>query len=81
MHISTRPGPLLYKLLVMSNVEDTLSSSIVSIFFVAAVISSNMWFGCVSNGLELVGASRYHWDNGYFTNDIERRVNRILAKD
>ena len=65
----------------MSNVEDTLSSSIVSIFFVAAVISSNMWFGCVSNGLELVGASRYHWDNGYFTNDIERRVNRILAKD
>ena len=76
-HISTRPGPLLYKLLVMSNVEDTLSSSIVSIFFVAAVISSNMWFGCVSYGLELVGASRYHWDNGYFTNDIERRVNII----
>ena len=26
-------------------------------------------------GLELFGPSRYHWDNGYFSLDIERRVN------
>ena len=25
--------------------------------------------------LELFGPSRYHWDNGYFSLDIERRVN------
>jgi photosystem II CP47 chlorophyll apoprotein len=34
-----------------------------------------MWYGSVSTALELFGPSRYHWDNGYFSLDIERRVN------
>lgn len=79
-HISTRPGPLLYKLLNMGNVENILSSSISSVFFSAFVISGLMWYGCVSAGLELFGPSRYHWDNGYFSIDIERRVNNIINK-
>jgi photosystem II CP47 chlorophyll apoprotein len=74
-HISSRPGPLLYKLLKMGNVEEVLSSSIAAVFFTAFVISALMWYGCVSGGLELFGPSRYHWDNGYFSLDIERRVN------
>jgi photosystem II CP47 chlorophyll apoprotein len=32
-----------------------------------------MWFGAVCYPLELLGPSRYHWDNGYFTNYIDRR--------
>ena len=74
-HISTRPGPWFYKFLIMSNIEGTLSTSIISIFSVAVIISSNMWFGSVSYSIELVGTTRYHWDNGYFTNDVQRRVN------
>ena len=73
-HIASRPGPLFYKLIEMGNVEDALSSSIASVFFTAFVISALMWYGCVSGGLELFGPSRYHWDNGYFSLDIERRV-------
>lgn len=73
-HVSTRPGPRLYKLLKMGNVEDVLSSSLASIFFTAFVISALMWYGSVSAPIELFGPSRYHWDNGYFSLEIERRV-------
>eukprot|EP00969_Alexandrium_andersonii_P169490 7492780-Alexandrium_andersonii.AAC.1 len=59
----------------MGNVEEVLSSSIAAVLFTAFVISALMWYGCVSGGLELFGPSRYHWDNGYFSLDIERRVN------
>nr|ABB89027.1 photosystem II chlorophyll-binding protein CP-47 [Lingulodinium polyedra] len=80
-HISTRPGPLLYKLLGMGNIESVLSSSISSVFFSAFVTSGLMWYGSVSTALELFGPSRYHWDNGYFSIDIERRVNNIVGKN
>ena len=76
-HISSRPGPLLYKLLKMGNVEEVLSSSIAAVFFTAFVISALMWYGCVSGGLELFGPSRYHWDNGYFSLSIEGRVKSV----
>jgi photosystem II CP47 chlorophyll apoprotein len=36
-----------------------------------------MWYGSLSNPLELYGPSRYQWDNGYFSVDIERRVKSI----
>jgi len=74
-HISSRPGPLLYKLLLMGNIEVVLSSTIAAVFFTAFVTSALMWYGSVSTALELFGPSRYHWDNGYFSLDIERRVN------
>ncbi len=41
-HISSRPGPLLYKLLKMGNVEEVLSSSIAAVFFTAFVISAQI---------------------------------------
>lgn len=73
-HIQATPGPLLYKLNSMSNLESVLSSSIASVFFTAFLKSSLVWYGTVSAALELFGPSRYHWDNGYFSQDIERRV-------
>ena len=42
-HISSRPGPLLYKLLKMGNVEEVLSIRIAAVFFTAFVISALMW--------------------------------------
>ena len=33
--------------------------------------------GSISTGIELFGPSRYHWDNGYFSQDIERRVKSV----
>ena len=46
-HISSRPGPLLYKLLKMGNVEEVLSSSIAAVFFTAFVISALMSRLCI----------------------------------
>ena len=73
-HISSRPGPLIYKLLSMGNVEEVLCSSIASVFFTTFINASLMWYGSVSSGVELYGPSRYHWDNGYFSLEVERRV-------
>ena len=73
-HISSRPGPLLYKLSRMANIESVLSSSISSVFFAALVTTALMWYSNVSTSLELFGPSRYQWDNGYFSQDIERRL-------
>jgi photosystem II CP47 chlorophyll apoprotein len=36
-----------------------------------------MWYSSVSTALELYGPSRYHWDNGFFSEDIERRVKSV----
>ena len=68
---------LLYKLLGMGNVEEVLSSSIIAVFFTAFATSALMWYGCLSAALELFGPSRYQWDNGYFSLDIERRVKSV----
>ena len=76
-HVSSRPGPSLYKVLSMGNIEGALSSSIAAVFFTAFVTSATMWYGSLSTALELFGPSRYHWDNGYFSLDIERRVKSV----
>ena len=73
-HISSYPAPLLYKLLKMSNIESVLSSSIASVFFAAFMNSALMWYASASAAIELFGPLRYHWDNGYFSQDIEGRV-------
>ena len=75
--ISSRPSPRFYKLLGMGNVEEVLSSSIIAVFFTAFATSALMWYGCLSAALELFGPSRYQWDNGYFSLDIERRVKSV----
>ena len=46
-HISSRPGPLVYKLLSMGNVEEVLCSSIASVFFTTFINASLMWYGSV----------------------------------
>jgi len=61
----------------MGNVEEVLSSSIIAVFFTAFATSALMWYGCLSAALELFGPSRYQWDNGYFSLDIERRVKSV----
>ena len=76
-HIEVTPGSILYKLNKMSNLESVLSSSISSVFFTAFMNSSLFWYGTVSAALELFGPNRYHWDNGYFSQDIESRVSSI----
>jgi photosystem II CP47 chlorophyll apoprotein len=61
----------------MGNLESVLSSSLAAVFFAAFVNSALMWYAAASTPLELFGPSRYHWDNGYFSQDIERRVKSV----
>lgn len=73
-HISSRPSQYLYKTLAMSNIESVLSSSIAAVLFTALITASLMWYGSLTSALELFGPTRYQWDNGYFSLDLERRV-------
>lgn len=73
-HISTRPSFRLFSLLAMSNIESVLSSSLSAVLFASLVTSSLMWYGSITSPLELFGPTRYQWDNGYFSLDLERRV-------
>ena len=76
-HIEGTPGPLLYKSNDMANLESVLSSSIAPVFFTAFIESSQIWYGTISAPLSLFGPSRYHWDNGYFSQDVEGRVSSL----
>jgi photosystem II CP47 chlorophyll apoprotein len=73
-HISTRPQPSLYNLLAMGNLEVVLASSISSVFFLGYLVSATMWYASVTTPLELLGPSRYQWDNAYFALDIGSRL-------
>ena len=78
-HISSRPGATIYRLVAMGNLESVLSSSIAATLFITIVTSGQMWYGSLTTPLELVGPSRYQWDNGYFSLDIERRVKSVSS--
>lgn len=74
-HITTRPSPILYRTVRMGNIEGVLSSSIAAVFFAAFITQASMWYSAGGNtGIELFGPSRYHWDNAYFSQNIESRV-------
>lgn len=73
-HISTRPGPSIYQALVMGNIESVLASSLIAVFLISLITSSSTWYGSVCYPIELLGPTRFQWDNGYFTNYIERRA-------
>jgi len=73
-HISSRPGPYIYSLGGLGKIESVLSTSIVSVLFTTIITTSTMWYGSLTNPIELLGPSRYQWDNGYFSIEIERRV-------
>merc|ERR1712203_526967 len=73
-HVSSRSGPYIYSLRKIGNIKLTLSTSITSILYTILITSSTMWYGSLTNPLELLGPSRYQWDNNYFLVEIERRV-------
>ncbi|KAG8474002.1 hypothetical protein CXB51_033779 [Gossypium anomalum] len=66
----------------MGNIETVLiSSSIVVAFFAAFVVAGTMWYGSATTPIELFGPTRYQWDQGYFQQEIYRRVNVGLAEN
>ncbi len=78
-HLSVRPPERLYRALRMGNIETVLSSSIAAVFFAAFVVAGTMWYGSAATPIELFGPTRYQWDNSYFQQEIERRVQSELA--
>ena len=78
-HLTVRPPQRLYKGLRMGNVETVLSSSIAAVFWAAFVVAGTMWYGSAATPIELFGPTRYQWDQGYFQQEIELRVNKSLA--
>ena len=79
-HIIVRPPQRLYRGLRMGNIETVLSSSIAAVFFAAFVTSGTMWYGSATTPIELFGPTRYQWDSGYFQQEIERRVENLVAE-
>ncbi|XP_076951771.1 photosystem II CP47 reaction center protein-like [Bidens hawaiensis] len=80
-HLSVRPPQRLYKGLRMGNIETVLSSSIAAVFFAAFVVAGTMWYGSSTTPIELFGPTRYQWDQGYFQQEIYRRVSAGLAEN
>ncbi|MBS0018303.1 MAG: photosystem II chlorophyll-binding protein CP47 [Arthrospira sp. SH-MAG29] len=79
-HLSVRPPQRLYKALRMGNIETVLSSSIAAVFFAAFVVAGTMWYGSAATPIELFGPTRYQWDQGYFQQEIQRRVQSSIAQ-
>ena len=77
-HLSVRPPERLYKALRMGNIETVLSSSIAAVFFAAFVVTGTMWYGNATTPIELFGPTRYQWDQGYFKQEIQRRVETAM---
>ena len=77
-HLTVRPPERLYKALRMGNIETVLSSSIAAVFFAAFVVAGTMWYGNAATPIELFGPTRYQWDQGYFQQEINRRVQASL---
>jgi len=62
----------------MGNVETVLSSSIAAVFWCAFVVSGTMWYGSATTPIELFGPTRYQWDQGFFKEELENRVQTSL---
>ena len=77
-HLTVRPPERLYKALRMGNIETVLSSSIAAVFFAAFVVAGTMWYGNAATPIELFGPTRYQWDQSYFKQEIDRRVQASL---
>ncbi|MEH2462051.1 photosystem II chlorophyll-binding protein CP47 [Nostoc sp.] len=79
-HLTVRPPERLYKALRMGNIETVLSSSIAAVFFAAFVVAGTMWYGNAATPIELFGPTRYQWDQSYFRQEIDRRVQTSVAQ-
>merc|ERR1712100_166817 len=73
-HLTVRPPQRLYRGLRMGNVETVLSSSIAAVFWAAFVVAGTMWYGSAATPIELYGPTRYQWDQGFFQQEIEKRI-------
>ncbi|KAL3498055.1 hypothetical protein ACH5RR_040787 [Cinchona calisaya] len=80
-HLSVRSPQRLYKGLCMGNIENVLSNSITGVFFVVFVVAGTMWYGSTTTSIELFKPTRYQWDQGYFQQEIYRRVSAGLAEN
>jgi len=78
-HLVVRPPERLYRALRMGNIETVLSSSIAAVSFAAFVVAGTMWYGSATTPIELFGPTRYQWDQGYFQQEIDRRVSAAMA--
>ncbi|KAK5784000.1 hypothetical protein PVK06_038518 [Gossypium arboreum] len=47
----------------------------------AFVVAGTMWYGSATIPIELFGPTRYQWDQGYFQQEIYRRVSAGLAEN
>ncbi|MBA0848188.1 hypothetical protein Goshw_029477 [Gossypium schwendimanii] len=65
----------------MGNIETVLSSSIATVFFAAFIIAKTMWYGLGTAPIELFGPTHYQWDQGYFQQEIYRKVSAGLAEN
>jgi photosystem II CP47 chlorophyll apoprotein len=79
-HIAARPSENLYRALRMGNIEGALASGLAVFFFAGFVATGSMWYGTATTPIELWGPTRYQWDQGYFQQEIDRRVQADRAK-
>jgi photosystem II CP47 chlorophyll apoprotein len=63
----------------MGSIETVLSSSIAAVFWAAFVVAGTMWYGSAATPVELYGPTRYQWDQGFFQQEIQKRVQTSLA--
>jgi photosystem II CP47 chlorophyll apoprotein len=78
-HLTVRPPERLYRALRMGNIETVLSSSLAAVFFAAFIVAGTMWYGNAATPVELFGPTRYQWDQGYFRQEMQRRVDLAIA--
>jgi photosystem II CP47 chlorophyll apoprotein len=64
----------------MGSIESVLSSSIAAVFWAAFVVAGTMWYGSAATPIELYGPTRYQWDQGFFQQEIQKRVQTSLAE-
>lgn len=64
----------------MGSIETVLSSSIAAVFWAAFVVAGTMWYGSAATPIELFGPTRYQWDQGFFQQEIQKRVQTSLAE-
>jgi len=63
----------------MGSIETVLSSSIAAVFWAAFVVAGTMWYGSAATPIELFGPTRYQWDQGFFQQEIQKRVQTSIA--
>nr|QGU93314.1 photosystem II CP47 chlorophyll apoprotein [Selaginella stauntoniana] len=78
-HPSVRPPQRSHKSLRMGNVETVSSSSIAAASLAASVVAGTMWYGSATTPVEPFGPTRYQWDQGFYQQEIDRRIRSARA--